>query len=273
MDAALKAISEPNRRRILELVTAEELTAGEIAAHFEVTRPAVSQHLTVLKQAGLVSERRQGTRRLYRTRRQGFAGARLYLERFWDDYLERLRREGERGGGTKVTDERLAVQREMLIAAPPRTVWDLLTNPARTTHWMGRAADFDLSPGGGYRLEVVPGQTAVGEFIEIEPPARLAFTWGWEGDAGGVVPPGSTIVVFELLPNHGGTLLRLTHRDLPGIASAGSHSRGWGHFLERLAVAASGGSPGPDPWVTDPDRLLAELRPSAQVRAPREGET
>ena len=72
MEEAIRAIAEPNRRRILQLVTAKELSAGEIAAEFEITRPAVSQHLGVLREAGLVSERRDGTRRLYSLRPEGF---------------------------------------------------------------------------------------------------------------------------------------------------------------------------------------------------------
>jgi DNA-binding transcriptional ArsR family regulator len=71
MEAALKAIAEPRRRQILLLVREGEMTAGEIASHFEVTRPAISQHLTVLKEAGLVSERRDGTKRIYRFRPEG----------------------------------------------------------------------------------------------------------------------------------------------------------------------------------------------------------
>jgi DNA-binding transcriptional ArsR family regulator len=96
METALKALAEPNRRRILVLVRDEELTAGEIASHFEVTRPAVSQHLTVLREAGLVDERRNGTRRLYRARPEGLAELRQFLEGFWDERLEALKREAER---------------------------------------------------------------------------------------------------------------------------------------------------------------------------------
>ena len=96
MDVALRAIAEPRRRRILSLVRDEELSAGEIAAHFDVTRPAVSQHLTVLKEAGLVSERRNGTRRLYRARPEGLTELRAFLEGFWDERLEALKREAER---------------------------------------------------------------------------------------------------------------------------------------------------------------------------------
>jgi DNA-binding transcriptional ArsR family regulator len=95
MEAALKAIAAPHRRQILSLVRDGELSAGEIAAHFDVTRPAVSQHLTVLKEAGLVDERRNGTRRMYRVRPDGLAPIREYLEQFWDERLDALKREAE----------------------------------------------------------------------------------------------------------------------------------------------------------------------------------
>jgi DNA-binding transcriptional ArsR family regulator len=80
----------------MSLVRDGELCAGEIAAHFEVTRPAISQHLNVLKEAGLVSERRSGTQRLYRARPEGLAELRAFLEDFWGDRLETLKREAER---------------------------------------------------------------------------------------------------------------------------------------------------------------------------------
>src|SRR5881409_933861 len=96
MEAALKAIAAPRRRQILSLVRDGELSAGEIASHFDVTRPAVSQHLNVLKEAGLVSERRNGTKRLYRARPEGLVQVKAFLEEFWDDRLEALKREAER---------------------------------------------------------------------------------------------------------------------------------------------------------------------------------
>src|ERR1700687_3191344 len=96
MEAALKAIAAPRRRQILTLVRDGELSAGEIASHFDVTRPAVSQHLTVLKEAGLVDERRNGTRRLYRARPEGLADLKAFLDEFWDEKLAALKREVER---------------------------------------------------------------------------------------------------------------------------------------------------------------------------------
>lgn len=95
MEAALKAIAEPRRRAILRLVRDEERTAGEIAEAFEVSRPAISQHLGVLKDAGLVHERREGTRRFYRARPEGLHDLQHFLEEFWDDRLAVLQKAAE----------------------------------------------------------------------------------------------------------------------------------------------------------------------------------
>jgi DNA-binding transcriptional ArsR family regulator len=87
-DEVLRAIAEPRRRSILRLVAANELAAGEIAAAFDVTRTAISQHLTVLRNAGLIAERREGTRRLYRARPEGLAGLREFLDVMWASSLD-----------------------------------------------------------------------------------------------------------------------------------------------------------------------------------------
>lgn len=91
IDSAVRAIAEPRRREILGHLRDEELSAGEIASRFDVTRPAISQHLTVLKDAGLVNERREGTRRIYSARPEGLSELREFLEGFWSDRLERLK--------------------------------------------------------------------------------------------------------------------------------------------------------------------------------------
>src|SRR5215211_6722546 len=95
MEAVAHAIAAPRRRAILRLVRTDELSAGEIAAHFDVTRPAVSQHLRVLKDAELLVERRHGTRRLYRARPEGLAELRAFVDDFWDDGLSRLKAAAE----------------------------------------------------------------------------------------------------------------------------------------------------------------------------------
>jgi DNA-binding transcriptional ArsR family regulator len=86
-EAALDALGDPTRRAVLELVRTGERPVGEIAARLPVSRPAVSQHLRVLKEAGLVRERRDGTRHLYAVDRRGLLALREYLERYWDAAL------------------------------------------------------------------------------------------------------------------------------------------------------------------------------------------
>jgi DNA-binding transcriptional ArsR family regulator len=95
VQTAIQALAEPRRREILQLIRERELTAGEIASGFDVTRPAISQHLGVLKEAGLVSERREGTRRFYRARPEGLKELREFLEGFWSFTLQQLKREAE----------------------------------------------------------------------------------------------------------------------------------------------------------------------------------
>jgi DNA-binding transcriptional ArsR family regulator len=95
IDRTLKALAEPRRREILRLVAHDELAAGEIAAAFDVSRTAVSQHLTVLKDAELLDERRDGTRRLYRARPDGLAELRRYLDETWASALDMARRLAE----------------------------------------------------------------------------------------------------------------------------------------------------------------------------------
>lgn len=104
MEAALKAIAEPRRRDILRVVSGGERTVSQIASHFDVTRPAISQHLRVLKEAGLVTERRDGTRRWYRVRTDGFTKVRAFLEPFWDAHLEAIKDGAERRGGRRGRD-------------------------------------------------------------------------------------------------------------------------------------------------------------------------
>jgi uncharacterized protein YndB with AHSA1/START domain len=148
--------------------------------------------------------------------------------------------------------EGVSVEREMAIAASPETVWELLTKEDEAVRWMGRSATFDLRPGGIYRVEVIPGNTARGEFVEIDPPRRLVLTWGWEPGSGSTVGPGSSTIEFELTPAGDQTILRFRHTELPSEEAAASHGDGWDHYLGRLAVVAGGGDPGTDPWLEGP---------------------
>lgn len=96
MDEGLRAIADTTRRRVLRLVWSEELTAGEIASQFDVSRPAISQHLGVLLDAGLIDVRREGTRRYYIAHHKSLHALRAFLEDFWDESLARLKKEAEK---------------------------------------------------------------------------------------------------------------------------------------------------------------------------------
>jgi uncharacterized protein YndB with AHSA1/START domain len=143
-----------------------------------------------------------------------------------------------------------AVEREVRIAARPETVFDFLVDQEKQVLWMGRRAELDARPGGIYRVEINDRSTARGEYVEVDRPSRVLMTFGWEGQEAGEgehgVPPGSSRVELTLEPDGDGTLVRLRHYDLPEGARE-MHGQGWELYLGRLAIAASGGDPGPDP--------------------------
>jgi uncharacterized protein YndB with AHSA1/START domain len=148
----------------------------------------------------------------------------------------------------ETTADTTSVQREVAIAASPETVWEFLVDPDKAVRWMGVAADLDARPGGQYRVEVLPGQVARGEFVELDRPRRVVWTWGWDPSTRSALPPGASKVAIDLVPTDHGTLVRLTH-ELP-TDEAGPHDHGWQHYLARLALAAGGEEPGEDPWLS-----------------------
>jgi uncharacterized protein YndB with AHSA1/START domain len=153
-------------------------------------------------------------------------------------------------------DQRLeTIRHETLIEADPATIFAYLTDADRLTKWMGVSATLDPQPGGIYLVEVGSGNMARGEFREVVPVSRLAYSWGWE--KGPNLPPGASMVEIDLIPRNGGTLLRMTHSGVPA-ALAPSHRLGWAHYVARLALAASGRDPGPD---RGPQQATARKRP------------
>lgn len=145
-----------------------------------------------------------------------------------------------------------AIEREITIAARPETVWEFLVDAEKATRWMGMVATLDAVVGGEYRVEVVPENTARGEFLEVDQPRRLVHTWGWEPGAVSQVASGATTVEYELIPDGEHTILRLTNRELPTLEAVAEHTLGWEHYLARLQAASAGGDPGRDPWIDDP---------------------
>ena len=144
------------------------------------------------------------------------------------------------------------VEREVRVAARPETVFDFFVDPEKMVQWKGRRAELDPRPGGTYRVEINDQAIARGEYLEIDAPNRVVFTWGWEGQEAGehAVPPGSSRVEIELTPDGDGTLVRLRHLDLPE-QSREIHGQGWDMYLGRLAAVAEGADPGADPGGPD----------------------
>ena len=142
------------------------------------------------------------------------------------------------------------------IEAPPEAVFRFFVDPDRLVRWMGTEADIEPVVGGRFSVDVTGDDVAVGAYTEIDPPRRVAFTWGWEGNDG--VPPGSSTVTVDLSEVDGGTELTLTHRGLPDEDACRRHHEGWTHYLGRLATAGEG-RPVPD----DPMRARRGVRADA----------
>jgi uncharacterized protein YndB with AHSA1/START domain len=143
--------------------------------------------------------------------------------------------------------ELTALERVVVIEARPETIFPFFTDPDLYSQW-GGVATLDPRPGGIFRSAVNAAHVARGEFVTVEPPHRVVFTWGWEAE-GSAVPPGTSTVEVTLTPEGEHTTLRLIHRDLPTREEAAAHTAGWDHYLERLQILGAGGDPGPDPWA------------------------
>jgi uncharacterized protein YndB with AHSA1/START domain len=168
------------------------------------------------------------------------------------------------------------VEHEVRVGARPETVFSYFTDPAKMVRWMGAEATLDPRPGGVCRIVFRPSEARIvdvrtafgareekpapssdarailGEFVDVDPYRRIAFTWGWEQELF-AVPPASTAVEVSFTPDHGETVVHVAHRQLPADAVE-FHRAGWEHYLGRLALAAEGGDPGPDPWTAGEDQ-------------------
>ena len=131
------------------------------------------------------------------------------------------------------------------IDARPAEVFPYLTEAELIVRWMGDWAELDATAGGRFVVDI-NGVPIRGEYVVVEPPHRVVLTWGTAGSD--LLPPGASTVEILLHPDGDGTLLELVHRDLPADEIP-KHDIGWGHFLARLALAASGLDPGADPWA------------------------
>lgn len=141
------------------------------------------------------------------------------------------------------------VDLEIVIEASRNVVFDYLTVPAKVMSWLGVRGEVEPRPGGRFRVHMSnDNDIAAGEYVEVTRPTTVSWTWGWEGSD--EVPPGSTLVTFELSEAAGATTVRLTHSGLPDAESAKNHDLGWKHFFPQLAAVVGRGDPPSD--GTDP---------------------
>jgi uncharacterized protein YndB with AHSA1/START domain len=129
----------------------------------------------------------------------------------------------------------VSVEVEVRVEAPPEAVFGYFVEPDLYVRWQGSRADLDPRPGGRYRVEMEDGSVAAGEYLEVDPPRRVAFTWGWEGKED--LRPGSTTVEVTLEADGDATVVRLRHFGLPSDEWRQVHRDGWVAFLGALANA------------------------------------
>ena len=132
---------------------------------------------------------------------------------------------------------------ERAIRAAPSVVYSYLTESDSWERWQGIGASVDAVPGGIFTIEMANGMRSRGQFIELVENKRIVFTFGWIDHPG--LPPGSSTVEVDLAADGDGTVLTLTHRDLPP-EEIPLHTMGWNHYVPRLATVSEGGDPGPD---------------------------
>ena len=137
------------------------------------------------------------------------------------------------------------IDKQVRIKADRERVFQFLIDPEKMSSWMGQNVALDPNPGGSYRIDLNGRDIMLGEFLEIDPPSKVVMSFGWDG-ADASVPAGSTKVEFLLSSEGEDTTVRLRHYGLNDEGAA-SHTEGWVHYLNRLAIAAPGGDPGPDP--------------------------
>src|SRR5438270_13042490 len=135
------------------------------------------------------------------------------------------------------------VEHEVRVAASPDSVFEYFTDPAKMVKWMGTEATLDPRPGGVCRVNPSGQAAMLGEFVEVDRPRRVVFTWGWEAELF-KTPPQTTLVEVSLTPDGEETVVRLAHRRLKREPVA-LHRAGRGHYLPRLPPAASSAEPGP----------------------------
>jgi DNA-binding transcriptional ArsR family regulator len=254
---ALEALGDPTRRAIFERLHRGPSAVGELAREFPVSRPAVSQHLRVLKRAGLVRDTAAGTRRLYQVDADGLAALRAYLESFWDRSLSDFRSAAEREEEQMTTQTTIEpIVRSVVVRCPLERAFELYT--ARLGEWWplethsiaamrgGRPRTAVIEPRAGGRMYEVMDDGAEapwGEVTAWDPPHRLGIAWHVNPEA-----PAATEIEVRFTPQDGGTRVEVEHRGWErlgpdrGAAARAEYAAagGWLAVLGRYEAAAGG---------------------------------
>jgi uncharacterized protein (TIGR03086 family) len=255
----LACAAEPTRRRILQLLASRPMTVSEVAAEFSVTRSAISQHLLLLTDVGLVEATKVGRQRIYRVLPSGLSRLRDEFDRFWTNELDQLVADAH-----ALRRAPMSYTKTATLPVTPDEAFALITEPSRLRRWQAITAVVDLRAGGSFRWTVSPGHIASGTFREVEPGRRIVFGWGWDGDD--ELPADASTVTITVEPAEGGSLVTLVHEGLDD-EQARAHAEGWDHYVGRLERLAATGDAGPDEWAYAPERLTPIVAAEAVLAA------
>jgi uncharacterized protein YndB with AHSA1/START domain len=244
LDRSFVALSHPARRAIVARLARGTATVGEAARGLALSKPAVSKHVKVLEEAGLVRRAIEGRRHRLRLEPQPMEAAAEWLERhraLWEakfDAVERyLADEGR---------EEAVLELRRRFAAPRERVFQAWTEPellrrwwAAQPGWQGADAEVDLRPGGRYRLAMHDPESGathavVGEYLEVRAPERLVYTWTWEGEPPEMRGSERTVVHVAFVADGDATEVILTHRGFADTTIRDMHGQGWAGCLDGL---------------------------------------
>lgn len=246
---AMDALGDPTRRAIFEQLRSGPRAVGELAEELPVSRPAVSQHLRVLKEAGLVTERRQGTRRLYRLDPDGLGAVRAYFDGFWTQVFADFKAAADNREEKEMTVQAqdLTIRKSVTVAAPLDEAFELFTE--RLASWW----PLDTLSIGKERIETVVVDGRAGGRVyerlddgaeaewatvtEWEPPHRLALSWHVNQER-----PAPTEIEVHFSEESAGTRVDLEHRGWERYEDAqeasSDYETGWDLVLGRYVQAA-----------------------------------
>ncbi len=243
-EASFAALADPTRRAIFERLAERPQAVGELARDLPVSRPAVSQHLKVLKDAGLVIDRPLGTRRIYQLDPDGLAELRAYFDSFWTDALSAFRAEAERREEMTTPTTEPTVRKTLVVEAPAARAFEVFTDPigawwplgthARSTELAETAILQGREGGRASRRRRDADEADWGRVLVWEPPRRVVFTWE-------ITQP-ATEVEVRFTPEGDATRVDLEHRGWERLGSEGeqrrqSYDEGWSYVLSRYEEA------------------------------------